>query len=93
MIHENGKIVDIAVIGAGPGGMACAIEAKLAGIDNIMVIDKAPHHNDMIHKFYKKGKRVQCGYYIKDFLSNHLQKNHQHKTDGAHLRKKPGFQR
>ena len=58
MIHENGKVVDIAVIGAGPGGMACAIEAKLAGIDNIIVIDKAPHHNDMIHKFYKKGKRV-----------------------------------
>jgi len=52
------KIVDIAIVGAGPGGMACAIEAKLAGIDNIVVFDKAPHHNDMIHKFYKKGKRV-----------------------------------
>ena len=58
MIHENGKVVDIAIIGAGPGGMASAIEAKLAGIENIVVIDKAPHHNDMIHKFYKKGKRV-----------------------------------
>jgi len=58
MIHENGKIVDIAIIGAGPGGMAAAIEAKLAGIENFVVIDKAPHHNDMIHKFYKKGKRV-----------------------------------
>lgn len=58
MIQENGKIVDIAIIGAGPGGMACAIEAKLAGIENIIVIDKAPHHNDMIHKFYKKGKRI-----------------------------------
>jgi thioredoxin reductase (NADPH) len=54
----DNKIVDIAIIGAGPGGMASAIEAKLAGIDNIIVIDKAPHHNDMIHKFYKKGKRV-----------------------------------
>jgi len=52
------KIVDIAIVGAGPGGMACAIEAKLAGIENIIVFDKAPHHNDMIHKFYKKGKRV-----------------------------------
>ena len=52
------KIVDIAIIGAGPGGMACAIEAKLAGIENIIVIDKAETHNDMIHKFYKKGKRV-----------------------------------
>jgi len=58
MIQENGKVVDIAIVGAGPGGMASAIEAKQAGIDNIVVIDKAPHHNDMIHKFYKKGKRV-----------------------------------
>ena len=58
MIHENGRVVDIAIIGAGPGGMASAIEAKQAGIENIVVIDKAPHHNDMIHKFYKKGKRV-----------------------------------
>ena len=58
MIQDTGKVVDIAIIGAGPGGMAAAIEAKLAGIDNIVVIDKAPHHNDMIHKFYKKGKRV-----------------------------------
>jgi len=52
------KIVDIAIVGAGPGGMACAIEAKLAGIDNIIVFDKASYHNDMIDKFYKKGKRV-----------------------------------
>jgi thioredoxin reductase (NADPH) len=52
------QIVDIAIIGAGPGGMACAIEAKLAGIENILVVDKAATHNDMIHKFYKKGKRV-----------------------------------
>ena len=52
------KTVDIAIIGAGPGGMACAIEAKLAGIENILVVDKASTHNDMIHKFYKKGKRV-----------------------------------
>ncbi len=55
---QDSKVVDIAIIGAGPGGMAAAIEAKIAGIENIVVIDKAPHHNDMIHKFYKKGKRV-----------------------------------
>lgn len=58
MIQENVKVVDLAIIGAGPGGMASAIEAKLAGIDNIVVIEKAATHNDMIHKFYKKGKRV-----------------------------------
>ena len=61
------KIVDIAIVGAGPGGMACAIEAKLAGIENIVVFDKAPHHNDMIHKFYKKGKRVDRDWMGKKF--------------------------
>jgi thioredoxin reductase (NADPH) len=58
MPYKNIRIVDLAVIGAGPGGVASAIEAKLAGIDNIVVIEKAATHNDMIHKFYKKGKRV-----------------------------------
>ncbi len=54
----SNEIFDIAIIGAGPGGMASAIEAKLAGIHNIIVVDKAETHNYMIHKFYKKGKRV-----------------------------------
>lgn len=58
MAQENQNVVDLAIIGAGPGGVACAIEAKLAGIDNIVIIEKAATHNDMIHKFYKKGKRV-----------------------------------
>jgi thioredoxin reductase (NADPH) len=66
MIQDT-KVVDIAIIGAGPGGMACAIEAKLAGVENIVVIDKAPHHNDMIHKFYKKGKRVDKDWMGKKF--------------------------
>ncbi len=52
------NVFDIAIVGAGPGGMASAIEAKLAGIENIVVVDKAETHNYMIHKFYKKGKRV-----------------------------------
>ena len=66
------KVFDIAIIGAGPGGMACAIEAKLAGIDNIVVVDKAETHNYMIHKFYKKGKRVDRDWMgIKfDFVGN-----------------------
>ena len=65
-------IFDIAIIGAGPGGMASAIEAKLAGINNIIVVDKAETHNYMIHKFYKKGKRVDRDWMgIKfDFVGN-----------------------
>jgi len=58
MIQNNVKVVDLAIIGAGPGGVASAIEAKLAGIENVVVIEKAESHNDMVRKFYKKGKRV-----------------------------------
>ena len=67
MIQENTKVVDLAIIGAGPGGVASAIEAKLAGIDNIVIIEKAETHNDMIHKFYKKGKRVDKDWMGKKF--------------------------
>jgi len=61
------KVVDIAIVGAGPGGMAAAIEAKLAGIENFVVIDKAATHNYMIHRFYKKGKRVDKDWQGKKF--------------------------
>ena len=35
------QAVDIAVIGAGPAGLASAIKAKEAGCDNVIVIDRA----------------------------------------------------
>jgi thioredoxin reductase (NADPH) len=61
------KVFDIAIIGAGPGGVASAIEAKLKGIDKIVVLEKADNHHDMIRKFYKPGKRVDKDWQGKKF--------------------------
>ncbi len=60
-------VYDIVVVGAGPGGIASAIEAKLKDITNVLVIDKADNHSDMIRKFYKKGKRVDKDWQGKKF--------------------------
>jgi thioredoxin reductase (NADPH) len=61
------KVFDLAIIGAGPGGIASAIEAKLAGIEKFIVLEKADNHSDMIRKFYKPGKRVDKDWQGKKF--------------------------
>jgi thioredoxin reductase (NADPH) len=68
MSHNScDKLYDLIIIGAGPGGVASAIEAKLAGINKFMVVEKADNHNDMIRKFYKPGKRVDKDWQGKKF--------------------------
>ncbi|GAX88086.1 thioredoxin-disulfide reductase [Lebetimonas natsushimae] len=61
------KLYDLVIIGAGPGGVASAIEAKLAGINKFLILEKADNHNDMIRKFYKPGKRVDKDWQGKKF--------------------------
>lgn len=52
------KIYDIAIIGAGPAGIAAAVEAYAMGINNIVLIEKGVNHSTTIRNFYKDGKRV-----------------------------------
>ncbi|HOI83233.1 MAG TPA: NAD(P)-binding domain-containing protein, partial [Campylobacterales bacterium] len=52
------KIYDIAIIGAGPAGIAAAVESCAMGIKNIILIEKAGNHSATIRNFYKDGKRV-----------------------------------
>lgn len=52
------KIYDIAIIGAGPAGIAAAVEAYAMGIQNIILIEKGGNHSTTIRNFYKDGKRV-----------------------------------
>ena len=61
------KMFDIVIIGAGPGGIAAAIEAKLKGIEKVLILEKADNHLDMIRKFYKPGKRVDKDWQGKKF--------------------------
>ncbi len=52
------KIYDIVIIGGGPGGIGSAIEAKVLGLENILLLEKSDNHSDTIRKFYKDNKRV-----------------------------------
>ncbi len=61
------KLYDLAIIGAGPGGIAAGIEAQIAGIKKKIILEKAENHNDVIRKFYKQGKRVDKDWQGKKF--------------------------
>ncbi len=56
---EEAKIV---VVGAGPAGIATAVEAKAAGIDSVVVLEKSDKPCETIHKYYHPGKRVDPVY-------------------------------
>jgi len=52
------KIYELAIIGAGPAGIAAAVECYLLGMRDIILIEKDENHNATIRKFYKDNKRV-----------------------------------
>ena len=56
------ELYDIAVIGAGPAGIATSCEAVIFGIDKIIVFEKSDNHSDTIRKFFKDNKPVDKDY-------------------------------
>lgn len=54
--------VKLVIIGAGPAGIACGIEAKAEGIEPVVILEKAPHICDTIERLYRPGKRVDAIY-------------------------------
>jgi len=51
-------IYELAIIGAGPAGIATAIESFAVGMRDIILLEKDENHNATIRKFYKDNKRV-----------------------------------
>ena len=51
-------IYNLAIIGAGPAGIATAVEGYLQGIRDIVLLEKDVNHNSTIRKYYKDNKRV-----------------------------------
>ena len=49
---------ELAIIGAGPAGIATAVESYMQGIRNIVLLEKDENHNSTIRKYYKDNKRV-----------------------------------
>ncbi|RDU70526.1 cbb3-type cytochrome oxidase assembly protein CcoS [Helicobacter aurati] len=56
------KHYEVIIIGAGPGGIASAIECKKFGIENILLLEKTDKISAMIREYYKDGKRVDKDY-------------------------------
>jgi len=52
------KVYDIAIIGAGPAGIATACEAVILGVKEILLFEKSANHSDTIRKYYKDNKPV-----------------------------------
>lgn len=61
MISKEYKIL---IIGAGPGGISMAAEARAAGIakEDIMVFDKASEHSYVIRSMYPENKKVTANF-------------------------------
>ena len=55
------KVYDIAVIGAGPGGIGTAVEAAKAGL-SVVLFEKTDKHSATLREYYKDGKRVDKDY-------------------------------
>jgi thioredoxin reductase (NADPH) len=51
-------VYEIAIIGAGPAGIATAVEAYVLGMRDIILLEKDQSHNSTIRKYYKDNKRV-----------------------------------
>lgn len=49
------KEVDLAIIGAGPAGMAGAISAGKAGMDSVMVLERAEYPGGLLHQCIHNG--------------------------------------
>jgi len=52
------KLYDLIIIGGGPGGIGSAVEAKVLGLEKVLMIEKTDNHSHTIRKFYKDMKRV-----------------------------------
>ena len=55
---ESQKVYNLAIIGAGPAGIATAVEAYIEGVRDIVLLEKDENHNSTIRKYYKDQKRV-----------------------------------
>ena len=56
--------VDLIIVGAGPGGIALAAEARAAGVPagRMVVLEKTEAHSWIIRKYYPAGKPVLANY-------------------------------
>lgn len=67
------SVYDIAIIGAGPAGIATSCEAVIFGIKNILMFEKGENHSQTIRKYFNDNKPVDKDWKgIKVDLKGHI---------------------
>ncbi|WP_163532066.1 NAD(P)-binding domain-containing protein [Helicobacter suis] len=56
------ELYDVVVVGAGPSGIAAAIECQINGIEKVLLCEKDEQCCGMLRKYYKAHKRVDKDY-------------------------------
>ena len=56
------RVYELAIVGAGPAGIAAAVEGYMQGIKDIILLEKDENHNSTIRKYYKDNKRVDVAW-------------------------------
>ena len=64
--QETSTLLDVLIIGAGPAGIAAGVEARTAGIERILILEKGTKHSYSIEKLYHPNKRVDKVYLGQD---------------------------
>ena len=54
-LKQQVQYVDVLVIGAGPAGMAAAIAAREAGVDNLLVLEREEHMGGILRQCIHNG--------------------------------------
>ena len=54
-LRSQVKYVDVLVIGAGPAGMAAAIAAKEAGVENLLVLEREQNMGGILRQCIHNG--------------------------------------
>ncbi len=73
------RVYDIAIIGAGPAGIATSCEAIIFGMRNILLFEKSDNHSDTIRRYFNDNKPVD-----KDWKGVHVDlKGHIDFKDGT----------
>lgn len=61
-MHQELERVKVAIVGAGPAGIASAVEIKARNIGPVVVLEKADHLCNTILKLYQPNKRIDADY-------------------------------
>ncbi|PAF44351.1 NAD(P)-binding domain-containing protein [Helicobacter sp. 11S02629-2] len=61
-MNSENTVHEVAIIGAGPGGISAAVECKKYDVKDVIVFEKTDSILSTIHKFYKAHKHVDKDY-------------------------------